>query len=72
VFKSHVLVAAVKRALREGWAVRNEVELALAAGVDLRLVEGQRFNVPIVSALDAAYAEVSGRLGRLVPTLSGV
>lgn len=57
-FRRAVVARATQRAIEQHWTCENEVQLARAAGIRLQLVSGQRFNLPITSALDARYAEL--------------
>ncbi len=57
-FRRRALAAATARAVAERWACVDELQLALAAGLRVHLVDGSRANLAILSARDARYAEL--------------
>lgn len=70
VFRREVLAAAVQQAIADRWDVRDELQLARKAEIRVQLAEGYRFNLPIASAADARYAEITTRQRGTAPGAS--
>lgn len=58
IFDRVTLEAILDRCLAEGWAITDELEAARRAGVRLRLLDGDYFNVRIALPADIEFAEM--------------
>jgi 2-C-methyl-D-erythritol 4-phosphate cytidylyltransferase/2-C-methyl-D-erythritol 2,4-cyclodiphosphate synthase len=59
VFDRSRLEAALDSAIRDGWPIGQELELARRAGIAVHLAEGHPYNVPIATHADARFAEMA-------------